>query len=86
VGASTAKCCSSSTSAKLAANQPDEAAQCTQGQRRRPTIWGKPLYKLGLDAMKKGNNSDATKLLSAVIAVDMSPEAALAKSSRVAEK
>ena len=45
-------------------------------------IWGKPLYQLGLDAIKKGNNSDATTLLTQVIAVDpTSPEAALAKSS-----
>lgn len=67
---------------KLAANKPDEAAAWYRKASAADPIWGKPLYKLGLDAMKKGNNSDATKLLSEVIAVDpTSPEAALAKSS-----
>jgi predicted Zn-dependent protease len=67
---------------KLAANLPDEAAEWYRKANAADPIWGKPLYKLGLDAMKKGNNSDATKLLSEVIAVDpTSPEAALAKSS-----
>jgi len=60
----------------------DKAAQWYRKASAADPIWGKPLYKLGLDAMKKGNNSDATKLLSEVIAVDpTSPEAALAKSS-----
>lgn len=67
---------------KLAANQPEEAAQWYRKAAAADPIWGKPRYKLGLDALKKGNNSDATTLLTEVIAVDpTSPEAALAKSS-----
>jgi len=67
---------------KLAANQADEAVTWYKRAAAVDPIWGKPLYKLGLDAIKKGNNSDATRLLSEVIAVDpTSPEAALAKSS-----
>jgi TolA-binding protein len=67
---------------KLAANQADEAVTWYKRAAAVDPIWGKPLYKLGLDAIKKGNNSDATTLLTQVIAVDpTSPEAALAKSS-----
>jgi Flp pilus assembly protein TadD len=44
--------------------------------------WGKPLYKLGLLAMNKGDKQNAAKLFDRVIAVDpVSPEAALAKTS-----
>lgn len=64
------------------AERPDEAERWYQKASIADPIWGKPLYKLGLCAITKGNNSDATKLLTQAIAVDpTSPEAALAKSS-----
>jgi Tfp pilus assembly protein PilF len=45
-------------------------------------FWGKPLYKLGLCAMKTGDTEEAARLMAKVIAVDpVSPEAALAKAS-----
>ena len=45
-------------------------------------FWGKPLYKLGLCAMKSGDTEGAATLMARVIAVDpVSPEAALAKAS-----
>jgi tetratricopeptide (TPR) repeat protein len=44
--------------------------------------WGKPLYKLGLSAAKKGESAAARDFLVRVMAVDpMSPEAALAKAA-----
>ena len=44
--------------------------------------WGKPLYKLGLCALKQGDKQGATKLMDQAIAVDpVSPEAALAKAT-----
>jgi len=60
----------------------DEAARWYAKAAAADPIWGKPRYKLGLHAIKKGNNSDATKLLTEAMTVDpTSPEAALAKSS-----
>jgi len=44
--------------------------------------WGKPLYKLGLSAAKKGEPAAARDFLARVMAVDpTSPEAALAKAA-----
>lgn len=44
--------------------------------------WGKPLYKLGLQALEAGDRTRATTYLTQVLAVDpVSPEAALAKSA-----
>lgn len=60
----------------------DEAAAWYKRASSVDPIWGKPLYKLGLVAIKKGNTSDATTLLTRAMTVDpTSPEAALAKSS-----
>jgi tetratricopeptide (TPR) repeat protein len=60
----------------------DEAAGWYQKAAAADPIWGKPVYKLGLCAIKKGNNSDAMAMLTRAIAIDpTSPEAALAKSS-----
>lgn len=67
---------------KLAANEADAAIRWYQQASDADPAWGKPLYKLGLCAITKGNNSDATKLLTQAMAVDpTSPEAALAQSS-----
>ena len=45
-------------------------------------FWGKPLYQLGLCALKSGDKDEATRLMARAIAVDpVSPEAALAKAS-----
>lgn len=60
----------------------DEAATWYEKAAAVDPIWGKPIYKLALCAIKKGNNSDATMLLTRAMTVDpTSPEAALAKSS-----
>jgi Flp pilus assembly protein TadD len=67
---------------KMAAHEADEAIRWYQRASDADPAWGKPLYKLGLCAITKGNNSDATKLLTQAITVDpTSPEAALAQSS-----
>jgi Tfp pilus assembly protein PilF len=66
----------------LARNDADEAARWYQKAAAADPYWGKPLYKLGLLAVKKGDTANATKLMDQVIAVDpASPEAALAKTS-----
>lgn len=67
---------------KAAGDDGAEAARWYQKAAEADPSWGKPLYKLGLSAMRKGDAADATRLLAQVIKVDpTSPEAALAKSS-----
>lgn len=67
---------------KFTQNEMDEAAKWFQKASTADPYWGKPLYKLGLCAIKQGDTTGATKLMAQVIAVDpVSPEAALAKSS-----
>src|SRR5262249_38169377 len=66
----------------LARNDADEAAKWYQKASAVDPYWGKPLYKLGLLASKKGDTANASKLMGEVIAVDpSSPEASLAKTS-----
>jgi len=66
----------------LARNDADEAARWYQKAATADPNWGKPLYKLGLLAVKKGDTANASKLMDQVIAVDpVSAEAALAKTS-----
>ena len=66
----------------LARNDADEAARWYQKAADADPYWGKPLYRLGLLAAKKGDTANATKLMDQVITVDpSSPEAALAKTS-----
>jgi Tfp pilus assembly protein PilF len=66
----------------LARNDADEAARWYQKAAAADPNWGKPLYKLGLLAVKKGDTANASKLMDQVIAIDpTSPEAALAKTS-----
>jgi Tfp pilus assembly protein PilF len=66
----------------LARNDADEAARWYQKAAAADPYWGKPIYRLGLLAAKKGDTANATKLMDQVIAVDpASPEAALAKTS-----
>jgi tetratricopeptide (TPR) repeat protein len=67
---------------KSAKSETDEAAKWYEKASTADPFWGKPLYKLGILAMKKGDRQNAAKLFDRVIAVDpASPEAALAKSS-----
>jgi Flp pilus assembly protein TadD len=66
----------------LARDDPEQAATWFQRASTADPSWGKPLYRLGLLAAKKGDTAAAFKLMDQVIAVDpASPEAALAKSS-----
>jgi Flp pilus assembly protein TadD len=66
----------------LARNATEQATAWYQKASTADPSWGKPLYKLGLLAAKKGDTAGASKLMDQVIAVDpASPEAALAKSS-----
>ena len=59
-----------------------EAARWYEKASAADPYWGKPLYKLGLLAAKKGDGASASKLMDQVIAVDpSSPEATLAKTS-----
>lgn len=67
---------------KRAANQGDEAVRWYEKAAAADPSWGKPLYKLGLSAIQRGDTQGATRMMAQVIAVDpVSPEAALAKSS-----
>jgi tetratricopeptide (TPR) repeat protein len=68
--------------AKASTRDTDAAANWYEKAAAADPSWGKPIYKLGLAAIDKGDTAGATKLLAQVIAVDpTSPEAALAKSS-----
>jgi len=67
---------------KFTDGQTDEAIKWYERARAADPAWGKPLYKLGVCAMKKGDTAAAGKLMDRVIAVDpVSPEAALAKTT-----
>jgi predicted TPR repeat methyltransferase len=66
----------------LARNDADEAARWYQKAAAADPYWGKPLYRLGLLAVKKGDTANASRLMDQVITVDpTSAEAALAKTS-----
>jgi tetratricopeptide (TPR) repeat protein len=67
---------------KFAQNDTDEAALWYRKAADVDPFWGKPIYKLGLCAMKSGDKAGAASLMAQVILVDpVSPEATLAKSS-----
>ena len=67
---------------KVAKNQPEEAARLYQRAADADSSWGKPLFKLGTIAMKRGDKATAMKAMSQVIAVDpTSPEAAQARTA-----
>lgn len=67
---------------KLARGQRDEAVKWYQKASAADPSWGKPLYKLGLDALQKGDREGAAKLMNRVIEVDpLSPEASSAKAA-----
>ena len=60
----------------------DEAAKWYEKASATDPSWGKPLYKLGLMALDRGDKQTAARLLDRVIDVDpVSPEAALAKAA-----
>jgi Flp pilus assembly protein TadD len=65
---------------KSASNQNDEAAKWYEKASGKDPSWGKPLYRLGMMALNRGDRQGAAKLFDRVIAVDpISPEAAMAK-------
>ena len=65
---------------KFAKGETDEAAKWYQKAVDIDGTWGKPLFKLALVAINKGDKDNAKKLLDKVIQVDpASPEAAQAK-------
>ena len=65
---------------KFAKGETDEAAKWYQKAVDMDPTWGKPLFKLGLVALKKGDKAGTIKMMEKVIAVDPdSPEAAQAK-------
>jgi Flp pilus assembly protein TadD len=67
---------------KSAKSENEEAAKWYEKASTADPSWGKPLYKLGMMAMTRGDKQNAAKLFDRVIAVDpISPEAALAKTS-----
>ena len=67
---------------KATNGQADEAAKWYQKAAEADAAWGKPLLKLGLIAMRKGDKGPATTMMQRVIAVDpTSPEAAEAKTA-----
>jgi Flp pilus assembly protein TadD len=67
---------------KLAQNANADAETWYRKAAAADPSWGKPFYKLGLVAMKKGDQSAAGQLMTKVIEVDpTSPEAGLAKTT-----
>lgn len=67
---------------KSAGGNADEAAKWYEKASAADPSWGRPLYRLGLLALKKGDTEGATKFLEQVLSVDpISPDAALAKAT-----
>jgi Flp pilus assembly protein TadD len=67
---------------KNAKHETDEAAKWYERASSKDPSWGKPLYKLGVLALDRGDRQGAARLFDKVIAVDpISPEAAMAKAS-----
>ena len=67
---------------KASAGQLDEAAKWYEKASATDPSWGRPLHRLGMLALQKGDKAGATKYLALVIAVDpVSAEAALAKAT-----
>jgi len=68
--------------AKLAANDAAEAARWYQKAADADPFWGKPLYQLGVVAMKNGRTEEAVQLMTRVVTIDpASPEATSAKAT-----
>ena len=67
---------------KSSNNQTDDALAWYEKAAAADAAWGKPLYKIGTIAMKKGDKDKAIKTLTQAIAVDPeSPEAGQAKAA-----
>ena len=67
---------------KAAVGQTGEAATWYEKARSADPSWGRPLHRLGMLALKQGDQAGAEKYLAQVIAVDpVSPEAALARAT-----
>jgi hypothetical protein len=67
---------------KIAESQPDEAVKWYEMASAADPSWGKPLYRLAMLAIDRGDKQNAVRLLDRVIAVDpISPESALARAA-----
>ncbi len=67
---------------KLARGDTVEALKWYEKASAADPTWGKPLYKLGLDALQKGDRASAVNYMNRVMAVDpLSPEAASARAA-----
>jgi Flp pilus assembly protein TadD len=67
---------------KLARGDTEEALKWYQRASAADPTWGKPLYKLGLDALQTGDRARAVNYMNRVMAVDpLSPEAASARAA-----
>ena len=67
---------------KASAGQVDEAAKWYERARATDPSWGRPLHRLGMLALQRGDKASATKYLTQVLSVDpISAEAALAKAT-----
>jgi tetratricopeptide (TPR) repeat protein len=65
---------------KFSKGQPDEAASWYQKAADSDPSWGKPIFKLALVSLNKGDKDGTIKMMEKVIAVDpTSPEATQAK-------
>ena len=65
---------------KFARNQPDLATECYQKAAAADPKWAKPLLKLGLLAVNKGDKAGAARYLEQVVALEpASPEASQAR-------
>ena len=65
---------------KFAKGQSDEAATWYQKASDKDPAWGKPVFKLALVSLNKGDKDGTIKMIEKVIAIDpMSAEAAQAK-------
>jgi Flp pilus assembly protein TadD len=67
---------------KASAGQIDDAAKWYEKASATDPSWGRPLHRLGMLALQKGDKARATKYLAQVLSVDpVSAEAALAKAA-----
>ena len=65
---------------EAARGKPDEAASWYQKASASDPNWGKPLLKLGMSALQRGDRANAATMMQRVVAVDpTSAEAAQAK-------
>jgi tetratricopeptide (TPR) repeat protein len=67
---------------RMAASDPAGAARWYQKAAESDPFWGKPVYQLGVAAMKRGNAEEAIQMMTRVVAIDpASPEATSAKAT-----